>query len=83
MSDSESLKLEAMRREQQQNLLSQYYDQLEERVERRTAELKKANQKLQQEIIKRKQAEAEMRLQHQEQQIIFDSLPAMIWYKDT
>jgi diguanylate cyclase (GGDEF)-like protein/PAS domain S-box-containing protein len=83
LSASETLKLEAMRREQQQNLLSQYYDQLEERVERRTAELKKSNTKLQQEIIKRKQAEAEMRRQHQEQQIIFDSLPAMIWYKDT
>ncbi|TAG33060.1 MAG: diguanylate cyclase, partial [Oscillatoriales cyanobacterium] len=80
---SESLKLEAMRREQQQNMLSQYYDQLEERVERRTAELKKANKKLEQEIIKRKQVEAEMRRQHQEQQIIFDSVPAMIWYKDT
>ncbi|WP_293125185.1 PAS domain S-box protein [Microcoleus sp. bin38.metabat.b11b12b14.051] len=83
LSASESLKLEAMRREQQQNLLSQYYDQLEERVQRRTAELKKTNTKLEQEIIKRKQAEAEMRRQQQEQQIIFDSLPAMIWYKDT
>lgn len=83
LSASESLKLEAMRREQQQNMLSQYYDQLEERVERRTAELKKANKKLEQEIIKRKQVEAEMRRQHQEQQIIFDSVPAMIWYKDT
>ncbi len=83
LSVSESFKLETMRREQQQNLLSKYYDQLEERVEKRTAELKKANKKLQQEIIKRKQAEAEMRLQHQEQQMIFDSVPAMIWYKDT
>jgi diguanylate cyclase (GGDEF)-like protein/PAS domain S-box-containing protein len=80
---SETLKLEAMRREQQQNLLAQYYDQLEERVQRRTGELKKANTKLQEEIIKRKQAEAEMRRQQQEQQIIFDSVPAMIWYKDT
>ncbi|MEG5014358.1 MULTISPECIES: PAS domain S-box protein [unclassified Microcoleus] len=83
LSASEKLKLEAMRHEQQQNLLTQYYDQLEERVERRTAELKKANQKLQQEIIKRKQAEAELRQQQQEQQIIFDSVPAMIWLKDT
>ncbi|MEG4338920.1 PAS domain S-box protein [Microcoleus sp. D3_18_C2] len=83
LSASEKLKLEAMRHEQQQNLLSQYYDQLEERVERRTAELKKANHKLQKEIIKRKQAEAELRLQQQEQQIIFDSVPAMIWLKDT
>ncbi|MCZ0898635.1 hypothetical protein ON021_01780, partial [Microcoleus sp. HI-ES] len=48
LSASEKLKLEAMRHEQQQNLLTQYYDQLEERVERRTAELKKANKKLQQ-----------------------------------
>jgi len=83
LSASEKLKLEAIRHEQQQNLLTKYYDQLEERVERRTAELKKANQKLQQEIIKRKQAEAELRLQQQEQQIIFDSVPAMIWLKDT
>ncbi|MEG4860650.1 PAS domain S-box protein [Microcoleus sp. K1-B6] len=83
LSASEKLKLEAIRHEQQQNLLTQYYDQLEERVERRTAELKKANQKLQKEIIKRKQAEAELRLQQQEQQIIFDSVPAMIWLKDT
>ncbi|MEG4623686.1 PAS domain S-box protein [Microcoleus sp. w1-18aA5] len=83
LSASEKLKLEAMRHEQQQNLLTQYYDQLEERVERRTAELKKANHKLQKEIIKRKQAEAELRLQQQEQQIIFDSVPAMIWLKDT
>lgn len=83
LSASESLKLETMRREQQQSLLSQYYDKLEERVEKRTLELKKTNKKLQQEIIKRKKVEAEMRRQHQEQQVIFDSLPAMIWYKDT
>ena len=83
LSATESFKLEAMRREQQQNLLKKYYDQLEERVERRTAELKKSNKTLQQEIIKRKQVEAEMRRQRQEQQIIFDAVPAMIWYKDT
>ncbi len=83
LSASERSKLEAMRREQQQNLVAQYYNQLEERVERRTAELKKANKKLQKEIIKRKKVEAEMCRQHQEQQIIFDSVPAMIWYKDT
>lgn len=83
LSASEKLKLETIRHEQQQNLLTQYYDQLEERVERRTAELKKTNQKLQKEIIKRKQAEAEIRRQQQEQQIIFDSVPAMIWLKDT
>lgn len=80
---SERVKLEAMRREQQHNLLSQYYDQLEERVERRTAELKKANKQLQQEIIRRERVEVELRRQQQEQQIIFDSVPALIWYKDT
>jgi diguanylate cyclase (GGDEF)-like protein/PAS domain S-box-containing protein len=79
----ERFKLEAIRREQHQNFLTKYYEKLEETVETRTSELKKANQKLQEEIIKRKQVEAEMRRQHQEQQIIFDSLPAMIWYKDT
>jgi diguanylate cyclase (GGDEF)-like protein/PAS domain S-box-containing protein len=80
---SEKLKLETMRREQQQNLLSQYYDRLEKRVEKRTAELKKTNKRLQEEIVKRQQVETELRRQQQEQQIIFDSLPAMIWYKDT
>jgi diguanylate cyclase (GGDEF)-like protein/PAS domain S-box-containing protein len=80
---SEKLKLETMRREQQQNLLSQYYDRLEKRVEKRTIELKKTNKKLQEEILKRQQIEAELRRQQQEQQIIFDSLPALIWYKDT
>lgn len=83
LANSEKLKLELMRREQQQNLLSQYYDQLEERVERRTLEMKKANKRLQQEIIKREKVEAEMRQQQQEQQIIFDALPALIWYKDS
>ncbi|MEG5135671.1 MULTISPECIES: diguanylate cyclase domain-containing protein [unclassified Microcoleus] len=80
---SERLKLEEIRREQHQDLLKKYYDQLEKTVEIGTSELKKANEKLQKEIIKRKQAEAEMRQQQQEQQIIFDSVPAMIWYKDT
>ncbi|MGL5059876.1 MAG: diguanylate cyclase domain-containing protein, partial [Microcoleus sp.] len=80
---SEKNKLEEIRREQQQNLLGQYYDRLEKRVEKRTTELKKTNQKLQEEIVKRQQIEAELRRQQQEQQIIFDSLPALIWYKDT
>jgi diguanylate cyclase (GGDEF)-like protein/PAS domain S-box-containing protein len=83
LANSEKSKLELVRREQQQNLLSKYYEQLEERVERRTAELKKANQQMEEEIIKREQIEAKMRQQQQEQQIIIDSIPAMIWYKDT
>jgi PAS domain S-box-containing protein len=80
---AERLKLEAMRREQQHNLLSKYYEQLEKRVEKRTAELRNTNQKLQQEIIKREQIESEMRQQQQEHQTIFDSIPALIWYKNT
>ncbi|MEG3898013.1 MULTISPECIES: diguanylate cyclase domain-containing protein [unclassified Microcoleus] len=82
-SASEKFKLESLRRKQQQNLLNKYCEKLEERVKIRTTELKNANKKLQQERIKRKQVEAEMRRQHQEQQIIFDAVPAMIWYKDT
>ncbi|MGE5656237.1 MAG: PAS domain S-box protein [Actinomycetota bacterium] len=78
----ERMRLEVQRREQQQKLLSQYYEQLEDRVEERTAALKKANQQLQQEIALRKQVEAALRRQQQEQQIIFDSVPAMIWQKD-
>jgi diguanylate cyclase (GGDEF)-like protein/PAS domain S-box-containing protein len=77
------LQAEAQRREREQSLLSQYYEQLEEAVEKRTAELTQLNEQLQAEIIKRSQTEATLRSQQQEQQIIFDSVPALIWYKDT
>jgi diguanylate cyclase (GGDEF)-like protein/PAS domain S-box-containing protein len=83
LAKKEKLKSELVQHEQQQNLLSSYYDRLEERVERRTAELKKVNQQMEEEINKREQIESEMRQKHQEQQIILDSIPAMIWYKDT
>jgi diguanylate cyclase (GGDEF)-like protein/PAS domain S-box-containing protein len=83
LANSEKIKLELMLREQQQTQVDQYYDRLEERVENRTAELRKANKKMEEEIIKREQIEAQMRQQQQEQQIILDSIPAMIWYKDT
>ena len=83
LANSEKLNLELMRREQQQKLQIQDYEQLEKEVEERNAELRKANQKMEEEIIKREQIEAEMRQQQQEQQIILDSIPAMIWYKDT
>lgn len=79
----EKLKAELVQREQQQKLLNLYYNRLEERVERRTAELRKVNQQMEEEIIKREQIESEMRQKQQEQQIILDSIPAMIWYKDT
>lgn len=78
----ERTRLEVQRREQQQHLLSQYYEKLEERVEKRTAEIQIATQKLQQEIALREQVEAAWRQQQQEQKNIFDAVPAMIWHKD-
>jgi diguanylate cyclase (GGDEF)-like protein/PAS domain S-box-containing protein len=83
LGNSEKLKLESVRREQQENLLNQYYDQLEKTVEIRTAELKKANKQMEEQIIKKEQIEATLRQQQQEQQIMIDSIPAMIWCKDT
>ncbi|MFM9265593.1 PAS domain S-box protein [Tychonema sp. BBK16] len=83
LAKDEKLKSELIQREQQQNLLSLYYGQLEEKVEKRTAELRKINQEMEEKIIKKEQIEVEIRQKQQEQQIILDSIPAMIWYKDT
>jgi PAS domain S-box-containing protein len=58
-------------------------DDLEIQVAQRTAELAKANQELQEEIEERKRAEEALHRQQEEQQIILDSVPAMIFYKDT
>jgi PAS domain S-box-containing protein len=59
------------------------HDNLELKVALRTAELAKANQELQEEIEERKRAEEALHRQQEEQQIILDSVPAMIFYKDT
>lgn len=83
LSISEREKIELTRREQHQNLLNNFYEQLESRVEKRTSELTKSHQILTEKLFKQEQLEAKIRQQQQEQQIIMDSIPAMIWYKDT
>lgn len=59
------------------------HDNLELKVAMRTAELAKANLELQDEIKERQVAEEALKRQQEEQQIILDSVPAMIFYKDT
>jgi len=62
--------------------LRRAHAELERRVKERTEELVKANTILRHEIEERKTAQEALRRQQQEQQTIFDSVPAMIWYKD-
>ena len=62
--------------------VDRYAQDLEEAVAERTSELRKANEALRREITERKQAEEGSRRHQEDLQIIFDSVPATIWYKD-
>jgi PAS domain S-box-containing protein len=70
-------------RQQATTALRLAHDNLEIKVAMRTAELAKANLELQDEIEERKVVEEALHRQREEQQIILDSVPAMIFYKDT
>lgn len=65
-------------RKQTEVQLSQYRDRLEELVELRTSELRRANEQLRQEISDRKQAEEELKQQKELLQKIFDHIPVMV-----
>jgi PAS domain-containing protein len=54
-------------------------EELDERVRRRTAELLKANQRLQEEIAQRKNAQAQLALEQKKFQEIFESCPEGIF----
>jgi PAS domain S-box-containing protein len=62
--------------------LQKYQDGLEELVEDRSVKLTQANQQLKCEILERKRAEEALERQKKELEIIFNSVPAMIFYKN-
>jgi len=63
--------------------LRKAHDELEQRVEERTAELVLINENLQQEIVNRQHAEAELKLKIAELNSFINNVPAMAWLKDT
>ena len=63
--------------------LTRARDELEIRVEARTSELQKANKKLQQEIVERKQAEKALRRSEERFRAIFDGAQDMIFMMDS
>jgi PAS domain S-box-containing protein len=62
--------------------LRKHRDRLEELVQERTTELRKANEGLQQEITERKRAEQELRESEERLEAIMDNSPAVIYLKD-
>jgi PAS domain S-box-containing protein len=69
-------------RKRVEEALREAHDELEARVEERTAELAEANAALQAEIIERKQAEEALQRQEQEIRVIADNVPALFSYID-
>jgi len=63
--------------------LKGYHDHLGELVEERTAELKKVNKKLRQEVGERKQTEEALRKIEREKSAILNSMSEIVVYQDT
>jgi PAS domain S-box-containing protein len=59
-----------------------YQNHLEELVAERTAELAGANQRLQQDIMLRKEAEGQLRESQQMLQLVLDNIPQLVFWKD-
>ena len=62
--------------------LLQAKDKLEQRVQKRTAELLETNAKLNQEIEERKQAEVKLRQQKNSLEALLETIPNPVFYKD-
>jgi len=69
-------------RKQVEEALQKDHNDLEQRVEERTAKLTEANEHLRKEMEERKQAEEALRESKEELRTILDSAPVQIWYKD-
>lgn len=76
------LGIDITRRKQMEQALRQAQEELEQRVEERTAELSHANQALQYEIVERKHAEEALQRNQALLQGILDNMPAAIYVKD-
>ncbi len=63
--------------------LVKHRDHLEEMVEERTVEINLINERLREEIGERSEIEEKLQKQREEQQVILDSVPAWIFYKDS
>lgn len=64
---------------QTEKLLIKSYDELEDKVEDRTQELKKINNKLREEITSRQKSEASLRESEKRFRTLADSAPILIW----
>ena len=67
-------------RKEAERALKRAHDDLEERVEARTAAVTQANTRLQEEISEREQAEAALRKSERQLRVITDNIPAYIAY---
>jgi PAS domain S-box-containing protein len=65
-----------------QQALRAAHDELEQRVLERTAELERANQALQAEVVERRQAESALRASEGKRRLITDNMPAGMAYID-
>jgi PAS domain S-box-containing protein len=62
--------------------MERYQKHLEELVAERTAELAETNQRLQQDILLRKEAEGQLRESQQMLQLVLDNIPQLVFWKD-
>lgn len=78
----EELNGEVAERRLAEERLRQAHDELERRVEERTAELVEANRSLEEQIAKREQVEQALRTSEERHRTLLKSLPQAVLYKD-
>jgi PAS domain S-box-containing protein len=79
----EGVMIDITKRKHAEEALKKAHDQLEIRVEERTAQLRQTLRQLQSEMAERKLAEAALRESQQQLQAILEHSPAAIYLKDT